>query len=375
MIQTLKIRAGTLALAALLAACGGDGGGKTPGAMKNQGGGGGGTLTLTGAGATFPYPVYSKWFSTYAATHPVRVNYQSVGSGAGIRQVTEGTVDFGASDAPMNDEELARKPGILHVPTVLGSVAVAYNLPGLRQPLKLDGPTLAALFMGRVKRWNDPRIAALNPGVALPARDVLPVTRSDGSGTTYVFTDYLAAVSPEWRAGVGKGKSVRWPAGLSAKGNEGVTGQVKQSPGALGYVELAYAMQNQLPVAALKNAAGQFVAPSVDATTAAASELGTLLQRHPDFRMSIVNAAGAQAYPIASFTFLLVPQHVDDCGKARAIVELVRWSLTSGGDMARQLHYAPLPESVRGPVLARVGTVTCGAARTPAVAPVAEPAA
>jgi phosphate transport system substrate-binding protein len=275
-------------------------------------------------------------------------------------------VDFGASDAPMSDEELGRKPGILHVPTVLGSVAVAYNLPGLSQPLRLDGPTLAAVFLGEIRKWNDPRIAALNPGVQLPDRDVLPVTRSDGSGTTYVFTDYLAAVSPQWQAGPGRGKSVRWPAGLSAKGNEGVTGQVKQSPGAVGYVELAYAMQNQLPVAALKNAAGQFVAPSVEATTAAASELGTQLQQHPDFRMSIVNATGAQAYPIASFTYLLVPQHVNDCGKAKAIVELVRWSLTQGGDMARQLHYAPLPETVRGPVLEKVATVTCGPNRQPA---------
>jgi phosphate transport system substrate-binding protein len=294
------------------------------------------------------------------------VNYQSVGSGAGIRQVTEGTVDFGASDAPMSDEELRKKPGILHVPTVLGSVAVAYNLPGLRQPLRLDGPTLAALFMGEVKKWNDPRIAALNPGAALPDRDVLPVTRSDGSGTTYVFTDYLAAVSPRWRGGVGKGKSVKWPAGLSAKGNEGVTGQVKQSAGAIGYVELAYAMQNHLPVAALRNAAGQFVAPSVDATSAAASELGAQLRRHPDFRLSIVNAAGARAYPISSFTYLLIPRQIDDCAKAKAMVELVRWSLTQGGQIATELHYAPLPESVRGPVLQTVGTITCGPNRQPA---------
>lgn len=366
MIQTNRLRAGALALAALLAACGGgDGGPRTPGAMKSEAISGG-RLTLTGAGATFPYPVYSKWFSTYAESNPVRVNYQSVGSGAGIRQVTEGTVDFGASDAPMSDEELARKPGILHVPTVLGSVVVAYNLPGLSAPLNLDGPTLAALFMGEVKKWNDPRIAALNPGVALPDRDVLPVTRSDGSGTTWVFTDYLATVSPQWLQAVGRGKSVRWPAGLSAKGNEGVTGQIKQSPGALGYVELAYAMQNQLPAASLKNAAGQFVVPSVETTSAAAGELGALLQQHPDFRMSIVNAGGAQAYPISSFTYLLVPRQIDDCARAKAMVELVRWSLTQGGDIARQLHYAPLPENVRAPVLQEVATVTCGANRQPA---------
>lgn len=366
MTRPTTLRTGALALAALLAACGGDAGGRTPGGMENDAGGSGGALTLTGAGATFPYPVYSKWFGTYAASNPVRVNYQSVGSGAGIRQVTEGTVDFGASDAPMSDEELRKKPGILHVPTVLGSVAVAYNLPGLAQPLRLDGPTLAALFMGEVRKWNDPRIAALNPGVALPGRDVLPVTRSDGSGTTYVFTDYLAAVSPRWQGGVGKGKSVKWPAGLSAKGNEGVTGQIRQSEGAIGYVELAYAMQNQLPVAALKNAAGHFVAPSVDATSAAASELGAQLRQHPDFRMSIVNAAGARAYPISSFTYLLIPRQIGDCARARAIVDLVRWSLTQGGPIATELHYAPLPESIREPVLRKVGTVTCGPNRQPA---------
>jgi phosphate transport system substrate-binding protein len=350
----------------LLAACGGDGGNGTPGAMKEGGDAPAGTVKLNGAGATFPNPIYSKWFSTYAASHPVQVNYQSVGSGAGIQQVTAGTVDFGASDAPMNDEELARKPDIIHVPTVLGAVAVAYNLPGLAQPLRLDGATLAGIFTGRVTKWNAPEIAALNPGVALPADDILPVYRTDGSGTTYVFTDYLSTVSPEWKAQVGTGKSVKWPTGLGAKGNEGVTGQVKQSPGAIGYVELAYAQQNRLPVAALRNAAGQFVQPSVDATTAAAGDLGPAIAQHPDFRLSIVNAPGAQAYPIASWTYLLVPQNMADCAKARGLVELVRWALTEGGAAARELHYAPLPDAIRDQVLAKVGTVTCGPNRQPA---------
>ncbi|HEX8690889.1 MAG TPA: phosphate ABC transporter substrate-binding protein PstS [Longimicrobium sp.] len=362
-----KLWPGALSLVFLAAACGGgESEGATPGAMKNSPAVPGGAVTLTGAGATFPYPIYSKWFDAYGREHPgVRVNYQSQGSGAGIRQVTEGTVDFGASDAPMTDEELAKKPDVLHVPTVLGSVAVAYNLPGLRQPLRLDGPTLAALYQGRVKKWNDPRLARLNPGVALPDEDVLPVYRTDGSGTTYVFTDYLAAVSPDWQQGVGKGKSVRWLAGLGAKGNEGVTGQVKNTPGAVGYVELAYAQQNGLPTAAIRNQAGRFVAPSVEGTTAAAGELGPRLQQHPDFRLSIVNAAGAGAYPISSFTYLLVPRHIEDCGKARPLVELVRWALTEGGAMATELHYAPLPEALRGPVLQKLGTVTCGAQRQP----------
>jgi phosphate transport system substrate-binding protein len=365
-----KLWPGALTLAFLLAACGGGddngGGSATPGGMKEEGAAPAGTVALTGAGATFPNPIYAKWFDAYGREHPVRVNYQSVGSGAGIRQITEGTVDFGASDAPMTDEELARKPGVLHIPTVLGSVAVAYNLPGLTQPLRLDGPTLAAVYQGQVTQWNDPRIAALNPGVALPDEAILPVYRTDGSGTTYVFTDYLSAVSPEWKQVVGAGKSVKWPTGLGAKGNEGVTGQVRQTPGSVGYVELAYALQNELPVAALRNQAGQFVAPSVAATTAAAADMGAQLQQHPDFRISVVNAPGAQAYPISSPTFLLIPQQIDDCDKARALVELVRWALTEGGQMASELHYAPLPESLRAPVLQKVGTVTCGPNRQPA---------
>lgn len=355
------------AAAVLLAACGGgDGGEKFTPKQGQEAAAPSGTVTLTGAGATFPYPLYSKWFETYGRENPVRVNYQPIGSGGGIRQITERTVDFGASDAPMTDEELAKAPEMLHLPTVLGSVAVTYNLPGVTQPLRLDGATLADVFLGGVKKWNDPRIAALNPGVQLPDQDILPVYRTDGSGTTYVFTDYLAAVSPAWKQQVGAGKSVKWPAGLGAKGNEGVTGQVRQTPGSVGYVELAYAMQNQLPAAALRNQAGQFVQPSVEATTAAAGDLGALLQQHPDFRMSIVNAAGARSYPISSFTYLLVPQKIEDCQKARSLVSLVRWALTQGAQSATELHYAPLPESLRQPVLDRVGTVTCGPTNEPA---------
>jgi phosphate transport system substrate-binding protein len=370
--MTRVFRGGVTALAAALAlaACGGgDGGngGGSPAEMARQaeGAGGGATTTLLGAGATFPNPIYQKWFSEYGKTSPVRVNYQPIGSGGGIRQVTEGTVDFGASDAPMNEEELARAPGMLHVPTVLGSVTVAYNLPGLAQPLRLDGPTLAGIFAGRIARWNDPAIAALNPGVNLPATDVIPVHRTDGSGTTYIFTEYLAAVSPEWRQQVGVGKSVNWPRGLGGKGNEGVTGAVKQTPGAVGYVELAYAREGNLPTASLRNADGQFVQPGVEATAAAAANLGSQLQQHPDFRISLVNLPGAQTYPIASWTYLLVPPHMQDCGKARALAGLVRWSLTSGGDFARTMHYAPLPESVRGQVLQHIGKLTCGPNREP----------
>ena len=353
-------------LACALAACGGEGGGggATPGEMaKGESGSGGGTTTLMGAGASFPNPIYQKWFTEYARANPVRVNYQPIGSGGGIRQVTEGTVDFGASDAPMNEEELAKAPGMLHVPTVLGSVAVTYNLPGVTQPLRLDGAALSGLFTGRIRKWNDPAVAALNPGVALPDADVIPVYRTDGSGTTYVFTDYLSTVSPEWRQAVGTGKAVKFPTGLGAKGNEGVTGQVRQTEGAVGYVELAYASTNNLPAAALRNPSGQFVAPSVESTAAAAANLGAQLQQHPDFRVSLVNLQGAGTYPITAWTYLLVPAHMEDCGKARALAGLVRWSLTDGGQFAQQLHYAPLPEAIRGQVLQKLGTVTCGPGR------------
>lgn len=358
-----------LTAAALLAACGGEGERATPGEMR--GGARGGNVSLTGAGATFPYPIYSKWFTEYGRANPVRINYQSQGSGAGIRQITEGTVDFGASDAPMTDEELARRPDVLHVPSVLGAVTLAYNLPGFTGRLNLDGDVIAAIFLGQVRRWDDARIAALNPGVQLPATDILPVYRSDGSGTTYVFTDYLTTVSPAWAEGPGRGKSVRWPTGLGAKGNEGVSGQVRQSPGSVGYIELAYTEQANLPTAAVRNRAGRFVAPREDATSAAAADVDAQLAAHPDFRFSIVDAPGENAYPIASFTYLLIPRHVQDCRKARAMVDVVRWALTEGGAMASELHYAPLPERMRDAVLRTLEGITCGEARESAARPAA----
>jgi phosphate transport system substrate-binding protein len=358
---TIQKSIALLALGAL-AACGGE-----PKGESAAGGSTAGTVTLTGAGATFPYPIYSKWFSDYAATHPVRVNYQSIGSGGGIRQITEGTVDFGASDAPMSAEEQARAPDVLQLPTVLGAVAVAYNLPGLEQPVRLSGEVLADVFLGTVTRWDDARIAQLNPGVALPARDVLVVYRTDGSGTTHVFTDYLSAVSPSWKEKVGTGKAVRWPVGLGAKGNEGVAGQIRQTEGAIGYAEVAYALQTGLQAAALRNAAGEFVEPTVEATTAAAAGVAEQVAATGDFRVSLVNSPAAGAYPIASWTYLLVPQQIEDCTKARALEGVIRWALTEGGDDARALHYAPLPDAVRERVLATLGTLTCGAAREPVV--------
>ncbi len=263
---------------------------------------------------------------------------------------------------------MSKAPGVLHLPTVLGAVAVAYNLPGVSQPVRLSGEVLADIFLGRIKRWNDPRIAQLNPGINFPSRDILVVYRTDGSGTTYVFTDYLSAVSPAWKQQVGTGKSVRWPTGLGAKGNEGVAGQVRQTEGAIGYVELAYAKQTNLSTAAVQNAAGEFVQPSVEATTAAAAGIADKLGPNPDFRISIVNAGGSGAYPIASWTYLLVPSQLQACAKARALAGVIEWSLTHGGEQARQLHYAPLPEHVRDQVLGRLRTVTCGPSREPIVA-------
>lgn len=364
-MMSKRIRGTSLVVAMVgLAACGGDQEEMTPGAMT-QSPAAGGTLTLTGAGATFPYPVYSKWFSEYADLADVRVNYQSIGSGGGIRQLTEGTVDFGASDAPMNEEELARAPGTLHFPTVVGAIAVTYNLPDLQAPLKLDGETLDAIFRGEITRWNDPRIANLNPGAALPDRDILVVHRSDGSGTTYVFTDYLSAVSPTWAERIGTGKSVDWPVGLGAKGNEGVTGQVEQTPGSIGYVEQAYAQQNDLPMAAILNSSGEFVQPTLAATTAAAAGAASQLSGDTDFRVSIVNPAGAASYPISAWTYLLVPPNIPTCEKARALADLYQWALTDGSATAQEIGYAPLPDNVRELALDRWQQVTCGEDRQP----------
>lgn len=309
---------------------------------------GSGSVDLTGAGATFPYPIYSKWFSDYAKQTGVRINYQSIGSGGGIRQLSEQTVDFGASDGPMNDEELAKAKGgrVLHIPTVIGAVAISYNLPKLAQPIRLSPDLVADIFLGKITRWNSPRITALNPGVALPAQDILVVHRSDGSGTTYVFSDYLTAVSPAWAKGPGRGKDLQWPVGLGGKGNEGVAGQVKQTPGAIGYVELAYARQNNLPVAAIRNASGEFVLPSIEGATAAAAGVTSSLPVDTDYRISIVNAAGKGAYPISSFTWILAYEKQTDAVKGKKLVDFLRWALHEGEQSAAALDYAPLPAAM-----------------------------
>ena len=321
----------------------------------------GGSVDLAGAGATFPYPLYSKWFADYAASSGLKINYQSIGSGGGIRQLSEGTVDFGASDTPMKDEEIAKAKGpIMHFPTVLGAVAVTYNLPGVARGLELSGPVLADIFAGRITKWNDAKIASLNPGVKLPATDVLVVHRSEGSGTSFVFTDYLSTVSPAWSSGPGRGKEVSWPVGLGGKGNDGVAGQVKQTPGAVGYVELAYAKQNNLPFASIKNAAGNFVAPSPEGMTAAAAGVADKLPANTDYRLSIVNAAGANAYPISSFTWILVYQQQADSVKGRKLKDFMKWALTEGEKQASALDYAPLPASMGSRLVARIDSIKVG---------------
>jgi phosphate transport system substrate-binding protein len=314
-------------------------------------------LLLNGAGATFPYPIYSKWFDEYARIAPgARFNYQSIGSGGGIRQIIERTVDFGATDGPMTDEQLAKAPGeLLHVPTVLGAVAATFNLPG-DPALRFTPDVLADIFLGKVDTWDSPRIRAANPGVTLPAAPIVVVHRSDGSGTTYIFADYLAKVSHEWDGRVGRGTSVRWPVGLGGKGNEGVAGQVKNTPGALGYVELAYAIKNGLPVAMIRNQAGRFVAPTIESTSAAAA--GAVHGMSADFRVSLTNAPGERAYPIASFTWLLVYREQTDEAKGRAIVKFLRWALSEGQKYAADLLYAPLPPEVVTRVEAKVGQIS-----------------
>ncbi len=311
-------------------------------------------MLINGAGATFPYPIYSKWFDEYAKVDPsVRFNYQSIGSGGGQKQILSRTVDFGASDGPMSDENLAKAPAkILHIPTVAGAVVVTYNLPGNPQ-LKLDGPTVADIFLGKISQWSDPRIAALNPGVKLRKSDLAVVHRSDGSGTTYIFTDYLSSISPQWEKQVGRNTSVKWPTGLGAKGNEGVAGQVKQLPGTIGYVELAYAHQNKLPFADIKNAAGDFITPTIEAITMA---LATA-KIPEDFRFSMVNPPGRQAYPIAGATWLLVYQHPQDPAKGKKLVEFLEWALTKGESMAASLDYAPLPAGLQSRVRERIKTI------------------
>ena len=301
---------------------------------------------INGAGATFPNPIYSKWFSEYNKLRPdVRINYQSLGSGAGIRQLTSRTVFFGATDQPMKDDQLQAAPGrILHFPTVLGAVVPVYNLAAVTQPLKFSGALLADIVLGKVTRWNDKGIAALNPGTALPDAEISFVHRSDGSGTTFVWTDYLSKVSPEFKQKVGADASVKWPVGVGGKGNEGVAGMVRQTPGSLGYIELVYALQNKITVGAVQNSAGTFVTPSVDSVTAAAA--GAVANMPADFRVSITNAPGPDAYPIASFTWILLYEDAQDKAQARAMQDFLRWALTDGQKHAPELGYARLPQPV-----------------------------
>ena len=305
--------------------------------------------TLNGAGATFPYPMYSKWFSEYHKAHPdVQINYQSIGSGGGIRQVLEGTVDFGASDGPMSDEQLSQaKVKILHIPTVLGAVVPAYNVPGVSGELHFSPPVIADICLGKITSWNDKAIARDNPDAKLPDKPIIVVHRSDGSGTNYIFTDYLSKVSPEWKERVGKGTSVKWPVGLGAKGNEGVAGMIRQMEGAFGYVELIYAAQNKIPYGAVKNAAGNWTKGSLEGATAAA---GSVKEMPADFRVSITNAPGKDAYPISSFTWLLIPTQSKDPGKGKILVDFLNWMLNDGERMTKELNYASLPENVAAKV-------------------------
>lgn len=306
-------------------------------------------LKLNGAGATFPYVIYSKWFDLYSKKTGTEFNYQSIGSGGGIKQVIEGTVDFGASDAPMTDEQLneaKQKQGtsILHIPTVMGAVVVTYNVPGVAKGLKLTQEDVAGIFLGEITQWNDPKIASNNPGISLPDIAIIVAHRSDGSGTTNIFTDYLTKISKTWETKVGKGTSVNWPVGLGGKGNEGVAGLVKQSEGAVGYVELAYAVKNNLPYASLRNKAGKFVEPTFDAVSAAAA--GSIKNMPEDLRVSLTDAEGNDSYPISGFTWLLIYQSGKDKEKSVAIVKFLRWALADGQSYARDLYYAPLPKQV-----------------------------
>ena len=317
-------------------------------------------VTLNGAGATFPNIIYSNWMLTYNQAHPdVKLNYQSIGSGGGIRQFSDGTVDFGATDAPMTDSAMAAIKGdVLHIPTVLGAVVAAYTLPDVSQPIRITPDVLADIFLGRVTKWNDARLASINPGVTLPNQDIIVVHRSDGSGTSFVWTDYLSKVSPEWAQKVGKGPSVSWPVGLGGRGNEGVAATVRQTPGAIGYVELGYALINKMPFAVLKNQAGNWITASLESVTAAAAGGMKDMGPNTDFRVSITNSPGAQAYPASSFTWLLVHKTYSDSAKARTLVEFIWWAETEGQAKAPELGYAPLPKELRPWIQARLKSVT-----------------
>ncbi len=300
--------------------------------------------TLNGAGATFPYPIYSKWFNEYHNEHSnIQINYQSIGSGGGIRQVQAGTVDFGASDGPMTDAQIAEsKVKVLHVPTVLGAVVPAYNISGVNAELKFTPDILADIYLGKLTKWNDPRITKVNPGVNFPDQSITVVHRSDGSGTSYIFTDYLSKVSPDWQNQVGKGTSVKWPVGIGGKGNEGVAGNIRQLPGSIGYIELIYALQNKIPFGLVQNSSKNFVKASLESTTQAAEGV----KMPADFRVSITNPPGKNAYPIASFTWLLIPTHPGDANKGKILKEFLFWMLDKGQTMTESLSYAPLPKDV-----------------------------
>ena len=303
-------------------------------------------VTLQGTGATFPAPLYQRWFTEYNKLHPeVQINYQPIGSGGGIRQIQAGTVFFGATDGPMTNDQLLQAPGkILHLPTVLGAVVPVYNLPEVSQPLKFTGALLADIYLGKITKWNDPQIAKVNAGVNLPATDITVVHRSDGSGTSYIFVDYLAKVSPEWKTKVGVATSVNWPAGVGGKGNEGVSGLVRQSPGSIGYVELIYALQNKIAYGEVQNASGEFISASVQAVTAAAAAAAAAMPK--DFRVSITNAPGKGVYPISSFTWLLLYESPKDKEQGKIMVDFVKWALSDGQKFASDLGYAPLPDQV-----------------------------
>lgn len=309
--------------------------------------------TLNGAGATFPYPIYSKWFSEYHKAHPeIQINYQSIGSGGGIRQVTEGTVDFGASDMPMTDEQLKDAKGklqteVLNIPTVLGAVVPVYNIPGVSAELKFTPHMLAGIYLGRITNWNDKAISEANPGVNFPNQEIVVVHRSDGSGTTFIWTDYLSKISPDWKSEVGSGTSVRWPKGMGGKGNEGVAGSVRLLPGSIGYVELIYAIQNKIPYGSVRNSTGAFLKASLEGVTAAAASAPKM---PPDFRVSITNAPGKDAYPISSFTWMLIPLHSKDPAKGKILADFLNWMVSDGQSMTSALDYAPLPVNVAAKV-------------------------
>src|SRR5206468_4271244 len=323
-------------------------------------GSGGGSVNLQGAGATFPNPLYQKWLSEYGKLHSnIKINYQSIGSGGGIKQIQAQTVDFGASDAPMTDADLKAAPApLVHIPTVLGAVVITYNLQGVSKPLRFSPDVIADIFLGKITKWNDPRIKADNSDTTLPATDIAVVHRAESSGTSFVFSDYLAKVSPDWKQKVGADKSPNWPVGQGGKGNEGVTGQIKQQPNTIGYVELAYATQNKLPVALIKNAAGNFVEPTIDNVTAAAA--ASAANTPDDLRVSITNASGANAYPISSYTYILVYKDLTDATKGKAVVDFLWWGIHDGESFAKDLQYAPLPAEIVKRSEAKINSITSG---------------